>query len=52
MKSKNKINSNMKNTDRIFIGACFGMPFGIVGILNGALFGIIFNKILKMHFQN
>lgn len=40
MKSKNKINSNMKNTDRIFIGACFGMPFGIVGILNGALLSV------------
>ena len=45
-----KINSSgMKNADRIFIGACAGMPFGLVGMLHGAVFGIVFNKLLKMH---
>ena len=35
----------MKNRDRLFIGTCAGMPFGIVGMVSGALFGILFNKI-------
>lgn len=36
----------MKNTDRIFIGACFGMPLGLVGMATGSLFAFIFNKII------
>ncbi len=36
----------MKNTDRIFIGACFGMPLGVVGMATGSLFAFIFNKIV------
>lgn len=35
----------MKNKERVFIGACCGIPFGIVGMVSGALFGILFNKI-------
>lgn len=36
----------MKNTDRIFLGASFGMPFGIVGIAAGSLFAFVFNKVV------
>lgn len=35
----------MTNKDRIFVAACCGMPFGIVGMISGSLFAIIFNKI-------
>ena len=35
----------MKNRDRIFLASCCGMPFGIIGMVSGALFGILFNKI-------
>ena len=37
----------MKNRDRYFIGACAGMPFGLVGMAHGILFAFIFNKIIK-----
>lgn len=47
MKSKKKVNNNeMKNTDRIFLGACFGMPLGVVGMATGSLFAFIFNIIV------
>lgn len=36
----------MKNRDRIFMGACCGMPFGLVGMVAGSLFAFIFNKIV------
>lgn len=36
----------MKSTDRIFFGACFGMPLGLVGMATGSLFAFIFNKII------
>ena len=36
----------MKNKDRIFIGACCGIPFGLVGMATGSLFAFIFNKIV------
>lgn len=36
----------MKNTDRIFFGACFGMPFGLVGMATGSLFAFAFNKFV------
>ena len=36
----------MKNIDRVFIGACCGMPLGIVGIATGSIFALIFNKII------
>lgn len=29
-----------------FIGACCGMPLGIVGIATGSIFALIFNKII------
>lgn len=35
-----------QNTDRIFLGASFGMPFGIVGIAAGSLFAFVFNKVV------
>lgn len=37
----------MKNKDRIFLGACFGMPLGLVGMVTGSLFAFIFNKIVE-----
>lgn len=36
----------MKNKDRYFIGACAGMPFGLVGMAIGTLFAWIFNKFI------
>lgn len=36
----------MKNKDRIFLGACFGIPLGLVGMATGSLFAFIFNKIV------
>lgn len=35
----------MRNKDRIFIGACLGMPLGLVGMAAGYLLAVIFNKI-------
>ena len=35
----------MKNKDRIFLGACLGMPLGLVGMAAGSLLAVIFNKI-------
>lgn len=35
-----------ENTDRIFIGACFGMPLGLFGMAIGSLFVMIFNEIV------
>ncbi len=43
---KNKVNSGMKNKDRMFLGACFGMPLGLVGMATGSLFAVIFNKVV------
>lgn len=37
----------MRNIDRIFIGACCGMPLGIVGIATGFIFALIFNEIIE-----
>lgn len=37
----------MKRYDRIFMGACFGMPLGLVGMATGSLFAVIFNKIVE-----
>lgn len=37
----------MKNIDRIFLGACFGMPLGLVGMAMGILFAMFFNKIVE-----
>lgn len=34
----------MNNKDRYFIGACAGMPFGLVGMAIGTFFAWIFNK--------
>ncbi len=39
----------MKNKDRIFLGACFGMPLGVVGMVTGSLFTFIFNKIVERY---
>lgn len=36
----------MRNTDRVFIGACCGMPFGLVGMTTGSIFAFVFNKII------
>lgn len=36
----------MKNKDRIFVGACCGMPFGLIGMTTGSLFAVIYNKIV------
>lgn len=36
----------MSNKDRIFIGACCGLPLGMVGVAIGSLFAFIFNKII------
>lgn len=36
----------MKNRDRLFIGACAGMPFGLVGMTIGTIFTWIFNKFI------
>lgn len=33
----------MKNKDRLFIGACAGMPFGLVGMAIGLLFSFLWN---------
>lgn len=37
----------MKNRDRLFLGTCFGMPLGLVGMATGSLFAFIFNKIVE-----
>lgn len=37
----------MKKRDRIFLGACFGMPLGLVGMAIGSLFAFAFNKIIE-----
>lgn len=37
----------MKNRDRYFIGACVGMPFGLVGMGIGTFLAWIFNRIRK-----
>nr|UVX73527.1 MAG: hypothetical protein [Bacteriophage sp.] len=37
----------MKNKDRIFIGACAGMPFGLVGMGIGFLFSFLWNKFIE-----
>lgn len=36
----------MKNKDRIFIGAIFGMPLGLTGMVGGFLLASIYNKFL------
>lgn len=36
----------MKNIDRIFIGVCCGMPFGLVGMGIGFLFSFLWNKFI------
>ena len=36
----------MKNIDRIFLGACFGMPLGLVGMATGSLFAFVFNQVV------
>ena len=36
----------MKNKDRIFVGACCGMPFGLIGMTTGSLCAVIYNKIV------
>lgn len=36
----------MKNRDRYFIGACAGMPFGLVGMGIGTFFAWIFNRFI------
>lgn len=36
----------MKNRDRLFIGACAGIPFGLVGMGIGLLFSMIWNKFI------
>ena len=36
----------MKKIYRIFIGACCGIPFGLVGMTTGSLFAFVFNKII------
>lgn len=41
----------MKNTDRIFLGACFGMPLGLAGMATGSLFAVIFNKLVGSDFN-
>lgn len=42
----------MKNKDRIFIGACCGLPLGIVDMAIGSIFALIFNKIMKSRWSN
>ena len=37
----------MKNNDRLFIGACCGMPFGLIGMATGSIFALIFNKLTE-----
>ena len=41
----------MKNSDRLFIGACCGVPFGLVGMSVTVLLTMIYNKVLKMYQQ-
>lgn len=36
----------MKNRDRLFIGTCAGMPFGLVGMGIGFLFSFLWNKFI------
>lgn len=38
---------SLKNKDRIFLGTCFGMPLGLVGMVTGSLFAFVFNKIVE-----
>lgn len=41
----------MKNKERVFIGACCGVPFGLVGMSIGALLATIYNWLFKMQKQ-
>lgn len=43
------IGVNKLKIDRIFFGACFGMPLGLVGMATGSLFAFIFNKIVERY---
>lgn len=36
----------MKNRDRIFVGVCLGIYFGIIGMATGSFLAFIFNKIV------
>lgn len=36
----------MRNINKIFIGACCGMPLGIVGMGIGFLFSFLWNKFI------
>ena len=38
---------HMRDKDRIFIGACAGVPMGLIGVVCGSLLGAIYNRIVK-----
>lgn len=41
------LKTDMKNKDRLFVGACCGMPFGLVGMTTGFLFSFLWNTFIE-----